>query len=64
MGLVLSQAGVAGVDYRVARLSLGAVESRLDRPVARAWIEALELDRYTVDARIGRASVDSVAFGY
>ena len=64
MGLVLGQAGVAGVDRSVPGLSLGAVESRLDRPLARARIKALELDRYTVHARIGCASVDSEAFGH
>ena len=42
----------------------GAVKRRLDRPVARSRIEALELDRYIIDARISCASVDPVAFGY
>ena len=64
MGLIFGQARVAGVDNGVTGLSLGAVESRLDRPVARARIQALELDRYTVYARIGCASVDSEAFGH
>jgi len=45
-------------------LPFGAVESRLDRPIARTRIQALELDRYTVHARIGCASVDSEAFGH
>ena len=31
----------------------GAVQSRFDGAVTRSWIEALELDGYVVDARIG-----------
>src|ERR1700736_2391618 len=58
MGLILGQARVTSVDNGVSGLSLGAVERRLDRPVARARIQALELDRYTVHPRVGRASVD------
>jgi hypothetical protein len=64
VGLILGQARVAGVDYSMTCLPLGAVESRLDRPVARTRIQALELDSYTVHARIGCASVDSETFGH
>jgi hypothetical protein len=62
--MVLSQARVAGINDGVTCLSLRAVECCLDRPVARARIEALELDRYTVHACIGCAPGDSEAFGY
>jgi hypothetical protein len=64
MGLVFDQATLAGVDDRVARLSLGAVESRFDGLIARARIEALELDGNTVNASVSRASADSIAFEY
>jgi hypothetical protein len=64
VGLVFRQARAAYVDYGVTRLSFGAVKCSLDCPVARPRIEALELDRYIIDARVGRASVDPVAFGY
>jgi hypothetical protein len=55
MGVVLGQTAVAGVDDCVAGLAFGAIEGRFDRLVAGSPIEALELDRYTVDASVGRA---------
>ena len=52
--------GTPGVDYGETCLTLGAVQSRFDGTVARSWIEALELDWYVVDARIGGAPVDAI----
>jgi hypothetical protein len=64
IGYVLGQPGAPGVDYGETCLPLGAVQSRFDGTVARSWIEALELDRYVVDARIGGTPVDAIAFSY
>ncbi len=64
MGVVLGQAAVASVDDRVAGLSFGAIEGRFDRLIAGSRIEALELDRCAVNARVGRAPADTKAFGY
>ena len=64
MGFVLGQAGAPGVDDRVARLALSAVERRLDRAITGPWIHALEFDGHIVHASIGRASVDSEALRY
>jgi hypothetical protein len=64
MGFVLGEAGTAGLDDRVARLSLCAVERRLDRAITGPWIQALEFDGHIIHASIGRASVDSEALRY
>jgi hypothetical protein len=52
IGYFLGQSGPSGVDYGETCLPLGAVQSRFDGTVAGSWIEALELDRYVVDACI------------
>jgi hypothetical protein len=62
IGYVLGQAGAPGVDHGVTCLPFGAVQSRFDGTVARPWIEALELDRYVVDTRIGGTPVDTMTY--
>src|SRR5271169_7154713 len=64
MGVFLGQTAVTGVDDCVTGLAFGAIEGRLDRLVAGSPIEALELDRCSVDASVGRAPAGAKAFGY
>jgi hypothetical protein len=61
---VLGQPGAPGVDDSMTCLPLGAIQGGFDGTVARSWIEALELDRYVVDACIGGTPVGAVAFRY